>query len=87
MISGSWDTTGRLWSNWHCSQELKGHSGPLWAVADLPATTPGEVTDEKSIGVLTASADKTINLWVDGKVREINHIEPTQLVLKRCILS
>lgn len=60
LVSGSWDCTGRIWKNGQCIQELKGHEGPIWAIALLPG--------QPTTTILTASADKTIRMWRDGKV-------------------
>lgn len=62
LVSGSWDHSGRIWTNWDCSHELKGHEGPLWSVVVLPSE------GSTSPSILTASADKTIKLWKEGKV-------------------
>lgn len=62
LVSGSWDHSGRIWTNWECSHELKGHEGPLWSVVVLPSES------SSSTSILTASADKTIKLWREGKV-------------------
>lgn len=68
LVSGSWDHVGRVWTNWECQHELKGHSGPLWSVVLLPKEE--ESADQKSVHMLTASADKTIKLWQNGKVSQ-----------------
>lgn len=65
LISGSWDHSARVWKNWECVQELKGHDGPLWSVVGLPKA--GGDADQNPVSVLTASADKLIKLWVEGK--------------------
>ncbi|KAG0717763.1 Phospholipase A-2-activating protein [Chionoecetes opilio] len=62
LVSGSWDHSGRIWTNWECSHELKGHEGPLWSVVVLPSEGCS------SPSFLTASADKTVKLWKEGKV-------------------
>lgn len=78
LVSGSWDCTGRVWKNGQCIQELKGHEGPIWAIALLPG--------QSTTTILTASADKTIRMWRDGKVScelsffdgQISQHKPTQ---------
>lgn len=62
LVSGSWDHSCRIWTNWDCSHELKGHEGPLWSVVVLPSE------GSSSPSILTASADKTIKLWKEGKL-------------------
>uniref|UniRef100_A0A0P4WEV7 Phospholipase A-2-activating protein n=1 Tax=Scylla olivacea TaxID=85551 RepID=A0A0P4WEV7_SCYOL len=62
LVSGSWDHSGRIWTNWECSHVLKGHEGPLWSVVVLPSE------GSNSPNILTASADKTVKLWKEGKV-------------------
>ncbi|KAG4101867.1 PFU-domain-containing protein [Neocallimastix lanati (nom. inval.)] len=52
IISGSWDSTAKIWNNWNCQYTLKGHTLAIWAVLGLPNNK-----------VLTASADKSIKLW------------------------
>ncbi|KAK9448501.1 WD40-repeat-containing domain protein [Limtongia smithiae] len=52
LISGSWDTTARVWVDGNCKSVLRGHSAAVWAVLVL---SPGTY--------LTGSADKTICLW------------------------
>jgi len=56
LVSGSWDSTARVWRGADCVQELRGHTQAVWAVLPLPSSD-----------ILTASADKTIKLWRDGK--------------------
>jgi len=56
IISGSWDSTAKIWNNWNCQYTLKGHTLAIWAVLGL--------SNNK---VLTASADKSIKLWENDK--------------------
>ncbi|KAK8736396.1 hypothetical protein OTU49_004977 [Cherax quadricarinatus] len=65
LVSGSWDNTCRIWTNWECSYELKGHSGPLWSVAFVPSID--QIANQRPTTMLTASADKTIKLWINEK--------------------
>ncbi|XP_071552858.1 phospholipase A-2-activating protein isoform X1 [Panulirus ornatus] len=65
LVSGSWDHNGRVWIDWECKHDLKGHTGPLWSVVLVP--NEEESAHQKSTSILTASADKTIKLWQDGK--------------------
>ncbi|XP_064410787.1 phospholipase A-2-activating protein [Latimeria chalumnae] len=57
LLSGSWDTTAKVWLNDKCMMTLKGHTAAVWAVKILP---------EQGL-MLTGSADKTIKLWKAGK--------------------
>ncbi|BFZ63849.1 WD repeat protein Lub1 [Saitoella coloradoensis] len=56
VVSGSWDSTAKVWKNWECQYTLTGHEATVWAVL---AVSENEV--------LTGSADKTIRFWRDGK--------------------
>lgn len=60
LISGSWDTTARLWDlrSGQCIATLQGHTMAVWAVAAIEG-------DDNSW--LTGSADKTIKRWVGDK--------------------
>lgn len=52
LISGSWDSTIRVWAGSQCEQELKGHTQSVWSVLGL---STGDI--------VSASADKTIKVW------------------------
>ncbi|KAE8256447.1 hypothetical protein A4X13_0g2627 [Tilletia indica] len=60
IVSGSWDSTARVWKDWACVAELKGHTNAVWAVL--------LIDDDR---VLTAGADRTIQLWSIS-----NHAKP-----------
>lgn len=59
IISGSWDTTARIWTIDQMGSPtfttLKGHEAAVWAVTTLAKTRK----------FVTASADKTIFYWND----------------------
>ncbi|KAH7923472.1 PFU-domain-containing protein [Leucogyrophana mollusca] len=57
IISGSWDKTAKVWSQFQLQYDLKGHQQSVWAVLAI---------DEHQF--LTASADKTIKFWVQNKM-------------------
>ncbi|NXD81565.1 PLAP protein, partial [Halcyon senegalensis] len=57
LLSGSWDTTAKVWLNERCMMTLQGHTAAIWAVKILP---------EQGL-MLTGSADKTIKLWKAGR--------------------
>ncbi|XP_034146766.1 phospholipase A-2-activating protein [Esox lucius] len=57
LLSGSWDTTAKVWLNEKCMMTLQGHSAAVWAVVILP---------EQGL-MLSGSADKTIKLWRAGR--------------------
>ncbi|XP_036290103.1 phospholipase A-2-activating protein isoform X3 [Pipistrellus kuhlii] len=57
LLSGSWDTTAKVWLNDKCMMTLQGHTAAVWAVKILP---------EQGL-MLTGSADKTIKLWKGGR--------------------
>ncbi|KAJ7286367.1 WD40-repeat-containing domain protein [Mycena rebaudengoi] len=57
ILSCSWDSTARVWTNFSPTFELKGHENSVW-----DAVAIGE--DE----FITGSADKTIKLWKQHKV-------------------
>ncbi|XP_072173006.1 phospholipase A-2-activating protein-like [Diadema setosum] len=57
LLSGSWDTTAKVWLNERNVMTLQGHEATVWAVALLP--TQGLM--------LTGSADKTIKMWRAGR--------------------
>uniref|UniRef100_A0A8C7F2D0 Phospholipase A-2-activating protein n=1 Tax=Oncorhynchus kisutch TaxID=8019 RepID=A0A8C7F2D0_ONCKI len=56
LLSGSWDTTAKVWLNEKCMMTLQGHTAAVWAVVILP---------EQGL-MLSGSADKTIKLWKAG---------------------
>ncbi|MEE6459049.1 hypothetical protein FKM82_000524 [Ascaphus truei] len=56
LLSGSWDTTAKVWLNEKCMMTLQGHTAAVWAVKILP---------EQGL-MLTGSADKSIKLWKAG---------------------
>ncbi|XP_030636039.1 phospholipase A-2-activating protein isoform X2 [Chanos chanos] len=57
LLSGSWDTTAKVWLNEKCMMTLQGHTAAVWAAVILP---------EQGL-MLTGSADKTIKLWKAGR--------------------
>ncbi|XP_037539850.1 phospholipase A-2-activating protein [Nematolebias whitei] len=57
LLSGSWDTTAKVWLNEKCMMTLQGHTAAVWAVLILP---------EQGL-MLSGSADKTIKLWKAGR--------------------
>ncbi|XP_014883971.1 phospholipase A-2-activating protein isoform X1 [Poecilia latipinna] len=57
LLSGSWDTTAKVWLNEKCMMTLQGHTAAVWAVTILP---------EQGL-MLSGSADKTIKLWKAGR--------------------
>ncbi|KAL4641576.1 phospholipase A-2-activating protein isoform X1 [Arapaima gigas] len=59
LLSGSWDTTAKVWLNDKCMMTLQasGHTAAVWAAVILP---------EQGL-MLTGSADKTIKLWKAGR--------------------
>ncbi|XP_069487023.1 phospholipase A-2-activating protein [Ambystoma mexicanum] len=57
LLSGSWDTTAKVWLNDKCMMTLQGHSAAVWAVKILP---------DQGL-MLTGSADRTIKLWKAGR--------------------
>lgn len=52
IVSGSWDSTVKVWKRWECVATLTGHAHSVWSVLPI---------DEDRI--LSASADKTVCLW------------------------
>lgn len=66
LVSGSWDHSARMWKDWECVKEMKEHSGPIWSVA--VTYKPEQGPSSQSPSILTASADKTIKMWKEGKV-------------------
>ncbi|XP_066536882.1 phospholipase A-2-activating protein [Hoplias malabaricus] len=57
LLSGSWDTTAKVWLSDKCMMTLQGHTAAVWAVVILP---------EQGL-MLTGSADKSIKLWKAGR--------------------
>lgn len=57
LLSGSWDTTAKVWLSEKCMMTLQGHTAAVWAVVILP---------EQGL-MLSGSADKTIKLWKAGR--------------------
>nr|XP_057923189.1 phospholipase A-2-activating protein [Doryrhamphus excisus] len=57
LLSGSWDTTAKVWLSEKCMMTLQGHTAAVWAVAMLP---------EQGL-MLSGSADRTIKLWKAGR--------------------
>ncbi|KAJ0006564.1 hypothetical protein NQD34_013837 [Periophthalmus magnuspinnatus] len=57
LLSGSWDTTAKVWLNEKCMMTLQGHSAAVWCVVILP---------EQGL-MLSGAADKTIKLWKAGR--------------------
>ncbi|XP_072314708.1 phospholipase A-2-activating protein [Eucyclogobius newberryi] len=57
LLSGSWDTTAKVWLNEKCMMTLQGHTAAVWSVVILP---------EQGL-MLSGSADKTIKLWKAGR--------------------
>ncbi|XP_009954035.1 PREDICTED: phospholipase A-2-activating protein, partial [Leptosomus discolor] len=57
LLSGSWDTTAKVWLNGRCMMTLQGHTAAIWAV---------KILLEQGL-MLTGSADKTIKLWKAGR--------------------
>uniref|UniRef100_A0A3P9M9D4 Phospholipase A2 activating protein n=1 Tax=Oryzias latipes TaxID=8090 RepID=A0A3P9M9D4_ORYLA len=60
LLSGSWDTTAKVWLNEKCMMTLQGHTAAVWAVLILP---------EQGL-MLSGSADKTIKLWKAGRCEQ-----------------
>uniref|UniRef100_A0A673J5J5 Phospholipase A-2-activating protein-like n=1 Tax=Sinocyclocheilus rhinocerous TaxID=307959 RepID=A0A673J5J5_9TELE len=69
ILSGSWDTTAKVWLGEKCMMTLQGHSAAVWAVVILP---------EQGL-MLSGSADKTIKLWKAG------HCENTYTGHEDCV--
>ncbi|PVF95555.1 PFU-domain-containing protein [Serendipita vermifera] len=59
LVSGSWDSTARVWREFKELYVLEGHTQSVWAVLPIDETR-----------TLTGSADKTIKLWNQHK--EVN---------------
>jgi len=56
LLSGSWDTTAKVWVQQKCVMTLKEHEAAIWAVNILPGGN-----------MLTGSADTKIKMWKTGK--------------------
>lgn len=54
LVSGSWDNTAIVWSEWQLKCKLVGHSGSVWSVCYFSDET-----------IISGSADKTIKIWKD----------------------
>ncbi|KAH3687639.1 hypothetical protein WICPIJ_001378 [Wickerhamomyces pijperi] len=61
IISGSWDTTAKVWKDNQLLYDLKGHNASVWDVKILSSSPAGKEL------FLTASADRTIKLWCGSK--------------------
>ncbi|MCL4124818.1 UNVERIFIED_CONTAM: hypothetical protein GTU68_054159 [Idotea baltica] len=61
LVSGGWDHSIRIWKDWECLSQLRGHSGPVWSVAIADMSSSMEYL------VISASADKTLKSWKGGK--------------------
>lgn len=59
LMSGSWDSSARIWPieniSDNISHVLSGHESSVWSLCSVPDTLNT---------FLTASADKTIKLWM-----------------------
>ncbi len=63
LLSGSWDTTAKVWvgDRMKAVLTLEGHENSVWAVGILPET-----------GIMiTASADTSIRLWMAGACKTV----------------
>ncbi|RKP34726.1 WD40-repeat-containing domain protein, partial [Dimargaris cristalligena] len=56
LISGSWDSTAKVWRNWQCVYDLVGHQYAVWAVQGLSDGT-----------ILTGAADTLIKRWQNDR--------------------
>lgn len=62
IISGSWDKTAKVWTNFQLVSDLVGHTQSVWAVVSIEGDQ-----------YLTGSADKTIKLWQQHKCIRTYH--------------
>ncbi|GAA99938.1 hypothetical protein E5Q_06641 [Mixia osmundae IAM 14324] len=62
IISGSWDSTAKIWINFELHCTLSGHEQAVWAVLAISASE-----NKGTEAVLTASADKMIRLFTGSK--------------------
>ena len=66
LISGSWDSTAKIWSNGVCKYTLSGHGGPVWGAKILPGNNNHYIT---------VAADKIIRIWEnDSILKEFKNI-------------
>ncbi|KAB8075950.1 PUL domain-containing protein [Aspergillus leporis] len=65
VVSGSWDSTAKLWKvgHWECDVTFEGHQGSVWAVLAYDKDTVITGCADKSIRIFNASGKllKTIN--------------------------
>ncbi|ODQ64505.1 PFU-domain-containing protein [Nadsonia fulvescens var. elongata DSM 6958] len=75
IITGSWDTTAKVWIGTDCKYTLTAHSQSVWAV---------KILSEHEF--LTGGADKAIHLWRDNQIVK-SFIGHTDAVRAFCILN
>ncbi|KAI0487722.1 ubiquitin homeostasis protein lub1 [Xylaria cf. heliscus] len=70
IVSGSWDSTARIWNvqNWEVEAVLEGHGGAVWDVLPLSETL-----------VVTGCADKNIRVFDLGKA-VAGQVEPRSTI-------